>query len=68
MCFDTVLCYLHGVTFKNINQRWAKRNQKRKAQLPQPPQLRKLLCALIFYFETLRKLRCGIKRLKFVAL
>ena len=40
-----------------------------KAQLKaQPPQLRKLRCALIFYFETLRKLRCGIKPLKFVAL
>ena len=34
----------------------------------QPPQLRKLRCALIFYFETLRKLRCEIKPLKFVAL
>ena len=39
-----------------------------EAQLPQPPQLRKLHCALIFYFEALRKLRCGIKPLKFVAL
>ena len=38
----------------SISQRWAKRNQKRKAQLPQPPQLWKLRCALIFYFETLR--------------
>ena len=27
-----------------------------------------LLCALIFYFETLRKLRCGLKSLKIVAL
>ena len=36
-----------------------------KAQLPQ---LRKLRCALIFYFKTLRKLRCGLKSLKFVAL
>ena len=27
----------------------------------QPPQLWKLRCALIFYFETLRKLRCGLK-------
>ena len=53
---------------ESISQRWAKRNQKRKAQLPQPPQLRKLRCALIFYFETLRKLRCGLKSLKFVAL
>ena len=34
----------------------------------QPPQLRKLRCALIFYFETLRKLRCGIRPVKFVAL
>ena len=48
-------------------QRWAKRNQKRKVQLPQPPPLRKLRRALIFYFETLRKLRCGLKPLKFVA-
>ena len=39
-----------------------------EAQLPQSPQLRKLRCALIFCYETLRKLRCGIKRLKFVAL
>ena len=39
-----------------------------KAQLPQPPELRKLRCALIFYFETLRKLRCEIKPLKFVVL
>ena len=29
-----------------------------EAQLPQPPQLRKLRCALIFYFETLWKLHC----------
>ena len=36
-----------------------------KAQLPQ---LRKMRCALIFYFETLRKLRCGQKSLKIVAL
>ena len=34
-----------------------------KAQLPQPPQLRKSRCALIFYFETLRKLRCGLQNL-----
>ena len=39
-----------------------------EAQLPQPLQLRKLRCALIFYFETLRKLRCGLKSLEFVAL
>ena len=40
-----------------------------KAQLEaQPPQLRKLRCGLIFYFETLRKLRCEIKSLKLVAL
>ena len=39
-----------------------------EAQLPQPAQLRKLRCALIFYFETLRKLRCGIKPSKFVTL
>ena len=32
-----------------------------EAQLPQPPQLHKLRCALIFYFKTLRKLRCGLK-------
>ena len=37
-----------------------------EAQFPQPPQLRKLRCALIFYFETLRKLRCGLKSLKIV--
>ena len=30
--------------------------------------LRKLRCALIFYFETSQKLRCGLKFLKFVAL
>ena len=35
-----------------------------KAQLSQPPQLRKLRCALIFYFETLQKLHCRIKPLK----
>ena len=35
-----------------------------KAQLPQPPLLRKLRCALIFYFETLRKLRCRLKVFK----
>ena len=40
-----------------------------KVQLEaQPPQLLKLRCALIFYFETLRKLRCGIEPLKFVVL
>ena len=39
-----------------------------EVQLPQPPQLHKLCCALVFYFETLRKLRCGIKPLKFVVL
>ena len=43
-------------------------NAQLEAQLPQPTQLRKLRCALIFYFETLQKLRCGIKPLKFVAL
>ena len=32
------------------------------------PQMRKLRFALIFYFETLRKLRCGLKFLKFIAL
>ena len=36
-----------------------------KAQLPH---LRKLRCALILYFETLRKLRCRPKSLKFAAL
>ena len=36
-----------------------------KAQLPQ---LRKLRFVLILYFETLRKLRCGPKSLKFAAL
>ena len=39
-----------------------------EAQLPQPLQLHKLRCSLIFYFGTLRKLCCGIKPLKFVAL
>ena len=40
-----------------------------KAQLEvQPPQLRKLHCALIFYFETLRKLCCGLKSLKLIVL
>ena len=34
----------------------------------QPPQLRKLHCSLIFNFETLRKLRCGLKCLKCIAL
>ena len=41
------------------------RNQKREAQLLQ---LQKLRCALIFYFETLRKLCCGLNSSKFVAL
>ena len=37
-----------------------------KAQLEaQPPQLRKLRCALIFHFETMLKLRCGQKLLRF---
>ena len=40
---------------------------KYKVQIPQPPQLRNLRCAFIFYFETLRKLRCGLLFLKFVA-
>ena len=40
-----------------------------KVQLEaQPPQLQKLRCALSYYFETLRKLHCGLKSLKFVAL
>ena len=39
-----------------------------KAQLFQSPQLQKLLCALILYFETLQKLCCGLKSLKFAAL
>ena len=34
----------------------------------QPPKLQKVRLALIFYFETLRKLRCGLKCLKFVGL
>ena len=43
------------------------------AQMPevgraQPPQLRKLRCALIFYFEILWKLHCGLKSQKCVAL
>ena len=39
-----------------------------KGPLPQPPQMRKLRCALISYFEALQKLGCGLKRLKFGAL
>ena len=39
-----------------------------EAQLPQTPPLRKLRCALIFYFKTFQKLRCKLKSLKFVAL
>ena len=34
----------------------------------QPPQLQNLRDALIFYFETLRKLRCGLKSVKLAAL
>ena len=64
----TVTELFFSLIYNANGQRWAKRNLKRKAQLPQPPQLRKLRCALIFYFESLRKLRCGIKPFKFVAL
>ena len=45
--------------------RRSKRNLKLKAQLPQPLQLQKFN---FFYFETLRKLRGGLKSLKFVEL
>ena len=39
----------------------------RTAQLSQPPQLRKLWCALIFYFEALQKLQHELTFFKFVA-
>ena len=39
-----------------------------EAQLPQTTQMRKLRCALIFYFKAFQKLRCRLKSLKFVAL
>ena len=64
-------------TEKDIRHDWTKpflcrptvKPEMGKAQFEvQLPQLRRLHCALIFYFETLRKLRCGLHSSKFVAL
>ena len=44
--YDTVVCV---VVHHTDCQRWAERNLKRKAQLPQLAQLRKLRCAFILF-------------------
>ena len=67
-CALILLLYVHTsasvLRFAEVD----KAQLKRKAQLLLPLQLQKLRCVLIFYFETLWKLHCVPKFLKFVVL